>query len=43
MQPNQPIVLPNLVQDEIFCVPLLLRSVTHGSFKIRLFLEYNSN
>jgi len=40
MQPLQPILLPDQEADSEFCVPLFLRSEVHGSFKIKLCIEY---
>jgi hypothetical protein len=40
MQPLQPILLPDQDADSEFCVPLFLRSEVHGSFKVKLCIEY---
>ena len=39
-QPSQPLLLPTLLPNSVYCVPLFLRSEIQGSYKLRLFTEF---
>jgi hypothetical protein len=39
-QPSQPLLLPTILPNTVYCVPLFLRSEIQGSYKLRLFTEF---
>jgi hypothetical protein len=39
-QPSQPLLLPTILPNSVYCVPLFLRSEIQGSYKLRLFTEF---
>ena len=39
-QPAQPLLLPNIPPNTVYCVPLFLRSETQGVYKLRLLTEF---
>lgn len=39
-QPAQPLILPYILPNTYYCIPLFLRSEIQGSYKLRLLTEY---